>query len=82
MGSEMCIRDSFTTCFITPPGSDVLTVEDLKGKSSPFASRSSIESGLLAYHFLKETGIDSRTDLTSFAFSEDRESTGLTGKRK
>ena len=86
---ELCqviaMRDvdvNFTTCFITRSASDILTVEDLKGKNFAFASRSSVESGLLAYHFLKETGIDPRNDLASFTFSEDRRSTGLTGEKE
>ena len=33
-----------------------------------------MELGGLAYHFLKECGIDPRSDLESFSFYEDRES--------
>ncbi len=73
---------NFTTCFVTRPESDILTVEDLKGKRFAFASRSSVESGLLPYHFLKEAGIDPRNDLTLFTFSEDRSSSGLTGEKE
>ena len=73
---------NFTTCFITRSESDILTVEDLKGKRFAFASRSSVESGLLAYHFLKETGINPRDDLALFTFSEDRRSSGLTGEKE
>lgn len=72
---------NFTTCFVTRPDSDILTVEDLGGKRFAFASRSSVESGLLAYHFLKETGINPRNDLALFTFSEDRKSSGLTGEK-
>ena len=35
---------NFTTCFVTRSESDILTVEDLKGKRFAFASRSSVES--------------------------------------
>ena len=71
-----------STCFVTRHGSDILTVEDLNGKRFAFASRSSTESGLLAYHFLKETGIDPRDDLALFSFSEDRTPSGLTGDKE
>jgi len=73
---------NFTTCFITRSDSDILTVEDLKGKRFAFASRSSVESGLLAFHFLKETGINPRDDLALFTFSEDRQSSGSTGDKE
>ena len=67
----------FSTQFVTHKDSDIATVEDLLGKRFAFGSRSSVELGVLAYHFLKECGIDPRRDLESFSFYEDREfSTG------
>ena len=49
---------NLVTHFITRPNADILTVEDLKGKSFALARRSSVEAGLLAYHYLKEVGIN------------------------
>ena len=54
---------NFTTQFITHPDSDIQTVQDLKGKRFAFASRGSVQAGLLAYHFLKQSGIDPEKDL-------------------
>jgi phosphonate transport system substrate-binding protein len=45
---------NFTTYFIARADSGIETVEDLKGKTFAFGSRSSVEAGLLAYSFLKE----------------------------
>jgi len=58
--------------FITGPNSGIHTVEDLHGKRFAFGSRSSVEAGLLAYHFLKGTGINPRHDLETCSFYEDR----------
>ena len=49
---------NYTTHFVTHPDSGIATVEDLMGKRFAFGSRGSIEAGVLAYHFLKESGID------------------------
>ena len=64
----------FTTQFISRADSDITTVEDLIERRFAFGSRGSVELGVLAYHFLKESGIDPRTDLDSFSFYEDRKS--------
>ncbi len=80
--SEPCqviaMRDvdiNFMTHFITGPNSEVLTVEDLKGRSFAFGRRSSEQAGLLPYYFLKQVGIDPRHDLGTSTFFEDREAT-------
>ena len=72
---------NFTTCFITRPDSEIITVEDLKGRSFAFGSRSSEQAGLLPYYFLKQVGIDPRKDLALSTFSEDRKPGMLTGER-
>ena len=65
------------THFITRPNSSILTVEDLKGKSFALGQRGSVEAGLLAYHYLKEVGIDPVRDLTRFTFFDERQPNSL-----
>ena len=68
---------NFVTRFITGPRSEITTVEDLIGKRFAFGSRGSVEAGVLAYHFLKESGIDPRRDLALYTFHEEREPNNL-----
>jgi phosphate/phosphite/phosphonate ABC transporter binding protein len=63
---------NFTTRFITYPTSEIQTVQDLKGKRFAFASRGSVQAGLLAYYFLKQAGIQPEKDLALATFAEDR----------
>lgn len=65
---------NFTTHFIARADSGIETVEDLKDKSFAFGNRSSVQAGLLAYSFLKDSGIDPRKDLATTSFYDDRES--------
>ena len=65
---------NFTTHFITRADSGIETVEDLKDKTFAFGARSSVEAGLLAYSFLKDSGLDPRKDLTATSFYDDRKS--------
>lgn len=65
---------NFTTHFIAKSDSGIETVEDLKDKSFAFGARSSVEAGLLAYSFLKDSGLDPRKDLSATSFYEDRKS--------
>ncbi len=65
------------THFITRPNSGILTVEDLMGKSFALGQRSSVEAGLLAYHYLKEAGIDPVRDLKGFTFFDERQPNSL-----
>src|SRR5215470_16698451 len=51
------------TAFITHPQSAMRTVDDLKGTRFAFGARGSVEAGLLAYHFLKQLGIEPSHDL-------------------
>ena len=77
--SEPCkvvaMRDvdvNFTTNFVALPDSGITSVDDLKSKRFAFGSRGSIEAGVLAYHFLMESGIDPKHDLSMFTFDEER----------
>ena len=72
---------SHITHFITHPESGVATVEQLKGKRFALASRGSVEAGLLAYHYLKQLGIDPSRDLASCTFHEERQPSSLPGER-
>ena len=65
---------NFTTHFITRADSGIETVEDLKDRRFAFGARSSVQSGLLAYSFLKDSGIDPRKDLSANSFFDDRQS--------
>jgi phosphonate transport system substrate-binding protein len=71
---------NFTTQFITPPDSPIHTLQDLKGKRFAFASRGSVQDGLLAYYFLKRAGVHPDTDLASATFTEDRPGDGPAGE--
>ena len=72
---------NFTTHFIARFDSGIETLEDLKDKSFAFGNRSSVQAGLLAYSFLKDSGIDPRKDLAANSFCEDRESQGKSDER-
>jgi phosphate/phosphite/phosphonate ABC transporter binding protein len=71
---------NFTTQFITHPDSDIHSVQDLQGKRFAFASRGSVQAGLLAYYFLKQTGLDPEKDLALATFVEDRPAGGPAGE--
>jgi ABC-type phosphate/phosphonate transport system substrate-binding protein len=71
---------NFTTQFITHPDSPIYTVQDLRGKRFAFASRGSVQAGLLAYYFLKQAGLHPNTDLALATFSEDRRQDGPAGE--
>jgi phosphate/phosphite/phosphonate ABC transporter binding protein len=71
---------NFTTQFMTHPDSQIQTVQDLQGKRFAFASRGSVQAGLLAYYFLKQSGIDPEKDLALATFTEDRPRGGPAGE--
>ena len=80
----VAMRDTdvgLVTHFITGPNSDISKVEHLGGKRFAFGSRGSVETGLLAYHFLKEAGINPRNDLALCTFYEERQPSHLSGER-
>ena len=80
----IAVRDvdvDYITHFITYPGSGINMVGDLKGKRFAYASRGSVEAGLLAHYFLKRAGVDPRRDLAACTFYEDRQSRFLGGER-
>jgi len=71
---------NFTTQFITQPDSPIQTVQDLKGKRFAFASRGSVQAGLLAYYFLKQAGVHPDNDLALATFAEDRPADAPSGE--
>ena len=86
--SEPCqvvaMRDvdvDFITSFITQANSDITTVEDLQGRRFAFGSRGSVQAGLLAYHFLKQVGINPGRDLALCTFHDERQPTRLSDER-
>ena len=72
---------NLVTHFITQSDSEILTVEDLNGKSFALAGRGSVEAGLLAYHYLKQVGINPERDLASFSFYDDRQPNSVPDQR-
>lgn len=77
---NLIMRDvdvNFTTQFITHPDSGITTVADLHGKRFAFAARSSVEAGVLAYHYLKELGIVPQRDLAACSFFDQRQPSSL-----
>ena len=63
----------FVTHFVTQPGSEIVTVEDLMGKRFALGSRGSVEAGLLAHYFLKQSGINPKADLAACTFFDERQ---------
>lgn len=61
------------THFVTQPHSDIMTVKDLQGKRFAFGSRGSVETGLLAHHYLQQEGINPGKDLALATFYEERQ---------
>ena len=64
---------NFVTNFITRQDSDITTVEDLIGRRFAFGSRGSVQTGLLAHFFLKQSGINPRPDFALFTFHDERD---------
>lgn len=72
----VAMRDTdfdYSTRFITQPDSDIITVEDLKGRSFAFPSRGSVHASLLSHYFLKQSGINPSRDLGTCSFFEERD---------
>ena len=63
---------NFVTNFITRRASDITTVEDLIGRRFAFGSRGSVQTGLLAHYFLKQSGINPGPDFALFTFHDQR----------
>jgi phosphonate transport system substrate-binding protein len=61
----------FTTQFITQQQSSIQQIADLRGKRFAFGRQSSVQAGLLAYHYLKEAGLVPDQDLVC-TFHEER----------
>ena len=66
------------THFVTASTSDVYTLTDLVERNFAFGSRGSVETGLLAHHFLRKFGVDPEVDLQSATFFEERQELGFT----
>jgi phosphonate transport system substrate-binding protein len=68
-------RDAeFQSVFITQEGSEINSLEDIKGKSFTFGSESSTSGHLMPRYFIKEAGIDPNTDFNgkpNFSGSHD-----------
>ena len=64
---------NFVTSFITRQDSDITTMEDLIGRRFAFGRRGSVQTGLLAHYFLKQSGINPRSDLAQFTFYDERD---------
>lgn len=81
---NLAMRDvdiDFTTHFITQADSDITTVEDLHRKRFALGSRNSVQAGLLAYKYLKQSGIDPLLDLAACTYHEDRPATNLSDEQ-
>ena len=63
----------FVTHFVTQPKSEILTVEDLMGKRFALGKRGSVEAGLLAHYFMKQSGINPKVDLAACTFFDERQ---------
>jgi len=72
---------NFTTHFITASTSNFKTLDDIKGKRVALGSRRSVQSGLLAYYFLQQAGIDPETDLAACTFYDERQSSTPSDER-
>src|SRR5207244_8488186 len=65
----------YTTQFITQRDSSIQQMADLRGKRFAFGRQSSVQAGLLAYHYLKEAGLVPDHDLVC-TFHEESAQTG------
>lgn len=68
------------THFFVAAGSNIYTVKDLAERTFAFGSRGSVETGLLAYYFLKQSELDPDKDLHSLTFLEERSPTVISGE--
>jgi ABC-type phosphate/phosphonate transport system substrate-binding protein len=70
----VAMRDTdvgFTTQFLTQPQTAIHQLTDLRGKRVALGNRSSVQAGLLAYHYLQEAGLQPDRDLVC-TFHEER----------
>jgi ABC-type phosphate/phosphonate transport system substrate-binding protein len=68
------------THFFVSASSSIYTVKDLAERTFAFGSRGSVETGLLAYYFLKQSELDPDNDLHSLTFLEERPPTAVSGE--
>src|SRR5256712_3070817 len=72
---------NFTTHFITHAASDIMTVQDLKGKRVALGSRGSMQAGLLPYYFLQQLGLQPSHDLAVCSFYDERQGQARSDER-
>jgi ABC-type phosphate/phosphonate transport system substrate-binding protein len=72
---------NFTTHFITHAASDIMTVQDLKGKRVALGSRGSMQAGLLPYYFLQQLGLQPSHDLAVCSFYDERQGNARSDER-
>ena len=72
---------NFTTHFITHAASDIMTVQDLKGKRVALGSRASMQAGLLPYYFLQQLGLQPSHDLAVCSFYDERQGKARSDER-
>jgi len=72
---------NFTTHFVTHAASDILTVQDLKGKRVALGSRGSMQAGLLPYYFLQQLGLQPSHDLAVCSFYDERQGKARSDER-
>ena len=63
----------FTTPFMTQQRSPIQQLTDLRGKRVALGRRSSVQAGLMPYHYLKEAGLRLEQDLVC-SFHDQRPS--------
>ena len=68
------------THFFVSASSNIYTVKDLTERTFAFGSRGSVETGQLAYYFLKQSELDPDNDLHSLTFLEERPPTAVSGE--
>src|SRR5207244_10474534 len=72
---------NFMTHFITHSGSNITSVQDLKGKRVALGGRGSMQAGLLPYYFLQQLGLNPAHDLAVCSFYEERQDSAHSDER-
>lgn len=67
----------FKSVFVARPGSGIVGLQDLKGKTFAFGSVSSTSGHLMPRYFLLQAGVDPEHDLKQIAYSGAHDATAL-----